>query len=237
MSKAYRKFDPTLPELTITSEEKERYFITSRNYTESRSLEPQKLLLCAVEEREHHGLGELQANDHLRETYEQELREIEARLEPDTADLSIPEYYLVSILRDRGYDKGLELYLFRYSKRNWYTHKKNLLDKGIDVNNAANWHEKAKEVEKATAETRKRYIGKKDDVQAARDRCDTWHEEAAHRVLHEKGGRVLVTYLFKGKIYHKAYLQVSRYKITNQGFSGPENDHTLEGLRNIVFYP
>lgn len=237
MSKAYRKLDPTLPDLKITTEEKERYFITYRSYTKSTSLEPKKLLLCAIEEREHFGFGETETHDHILDKYRLELRKIEATLEPDTASLSGAEYSLVSILRENGLDKGLELYLSNHSKRSWYNHKRNLASKGIDINEADRWCETAKIVRAEMAEAKKDYLKKREEIEASRSNCDTWHEEVAHMVLNEKGGRILVAYMHKGKIYHKAYLQVSRSKVTNQGFSGLENDFTLEGPRNIVFYP
>jgi len=49
MTKVFRKFDPSLPQLEISVEEKKNYFVNFRSYTKSTSLEPKKLLLCADE--------------------------------------------------------------------------------------------------------------------------------------------------------------------------------------------
>lgn len=237
MSKALRVIDSSLSELKITPEETRVYFIVYRSYTKSKSLEPKKILLSALEDREHFGFGIPVSHDYLDIEHKQRIRDIESRYEPDTQGLTLTQTHLIRLLRENGFIKGRSLFRESRSERSWYKIKQELAEKNIRLEDADKWQLKYKEIQSEIDCVRKNHKKQTTLVNDARNNCDSWHELAAHIILNEKGGWILVAFIYNGKIYHKAYIKVSRYKITNQGFSGPETEYTGEGPRNIVFYP
>jgi len=239
MTKAFRKFDPALPVLEISVEEKRNYFVSFRSYTKSTSLEPKKLLLCADEcSEQFNSYGQPDGLDANLAEYRLKISALDEERLPQAADkLLMGEFFLIDILRNHGFEKGKEVYLSRKSERLWRRYKSSLAAKGINVRDADIWHEKEKEIKLAMCNAKQEWLKKQDEEYNRRNNFDTWHEEVADYVLNKKGGRVLVAYTYKGEIYHKAYLDVSRYKVTNQGFSGSAIHYSGDGPRNVVFYP